>query len=57
MFYGTKEEFEQQKNKFMDVARQLWMTDPLYFKQSDYFSRITDVVRQIETEIRMNYLS
>lgn len=57
MFYGTKETFEQQARKFMDVARRLWMTEPFYFKQSDFFSRVTDVVRRIEMEIKMNCLS
>lgn len=57
MFYGSKEEFEIQKDEFMAVAQRLWMTEPFYFKQSDYFSRIIDVVRQVETEIQMSCLS
>ena len=57
MFYGSKKEFEQQKNAFLDAAHYLWMTDPFYFKQSGFFSRIDSVVRQVETEIGMNCLS
>jgi len=57
MFYGSKREFEQQKEEFMAVAQRLWMTEPFYFKPSDYFNRIDDVVRQIKTEIGMNCLS
>ncbi|CAI9387496.1 hypothetical protein CITSP_00140 [Citrobacter sp. T1.2D-1] len=57
MIYGSKQEFEIQKNEFMSVAQRLWMTEPFYFKQSDYFSRVIDVVRQIETEIQMHCLS
>jgi hypothetical protein len=36
MFYGSKKEFEQQKNAFLDAAHYLWMTDPFYFKQSGF---------------------
>lgn len=57
MFYGSKKEFEQQKNEFLDAAHFLWMTDPFYFKQSEFFSRIDSVVRQVETEMKINCLS
>ncbi|WP_330982847.1 MULTISPECIES: DUF4225 domain-containing protein [Enterobacterales] len=57
MFYGTKEEFEKQKHEFMVVAQRLWMTEPFYFKRSDYFDRVVDVVRHVEMQIQMNCLS
>lgn len=57
MFYGSKEEFEIQKDEFMAVAQRLWMTEPFYFKQSDYFNRVMDVIRHVETEIKMDCLS
>lgn len=57
MLYGSKEEFETQKDKFFSIAQHLWMTEPFYFKDTDYFSRINDVVRQIEVEIKMDCLS
>lgn len=57
MFYGSKEQFERQKKKFMDVAQHLWLTDPFYFMQTDFFNRTTGVVMQVEAEIGMSCLS
>lgn len=33
MFYGSKRDFESQKDEFMVVAQRLWMAGPFYFKQ------------------------